>query len=40
MTRFIQESRNNVENTIKAKEKELTEELAVLSKKMKVRASS
>lgn len=32
----MQESRNNVENTLKAKEKEVTEELSTLAKKVKV----
>lgn len=36
----MQESRNNVENTLKAKEKEVVEELAVLQKKAKVRGVS
>lgn len=35
----MQESRNNVENTLKMKEKEVAEELAVLLKKAKVRVA-
>ncbi|KAI5478497.1 hypothetical protein MNV49_005025 [Pseudohyphozyma bogoriensis] len=32
---FMQESRNNIENTLKAKEKEIGEEMTVLAKKAK-----
>jgi hypothetical protein len=35
--RFVQESRNNVENTLRAKTKEASDEVSVLEKKAKVR---
>lgn len=35
--RFVQESRNNIENTLRAKMKESTEEVSVLEKRAKVR---
>ena len=34
--RFMQESRNSIENTLKSKEKEVTEEMQALAKKAKV----
>ena len=36
-SRFMQESRNNIENTLKAKEKEIAEGVSVLAQKAKVR---